>query len=163
MNTEYDYIRQLVELMAEHDLSRVELHEGDTHIVLRRGQPVVAAAPVAAVAAAPIAAPAAPPAAAPAASSAAPAAPPAASAADAREHLIRSPMVGTFYAAPDPESPAFASVGGNVGPDTVVCLIEAMKVFNEIKAECSGRVARVLVKNGEAVEFDQPLFAITPA
>jgi acetyl-CoA carboxylase biotin carboxyl carrier protein len=154
MNTDYDYIRQLVELMAAHDLSRVELHEGDTHIVLRRGHPLPAAAPAIAPTYAPAPVPAAPPA-------APSAAPPAPAAADAAETYVRSPMVGTFYAAPDPESPPFVSIGASIGPQSVVCLIEAMKVFNEIKAECSGRVSRILVKNGEAVEFDQPLFAIT--
>jgi acetyl-CoA carboxylase biotin carboxyl carrier protein len=79
------------------------------------------------------------------------------------ELLIRSPMVGTFYASPDPESPPFISVGGRVSPGSVVCLIEAMKVFNEIKSEVSGRISRVMVKNAEAVEFDQPLFAVQPA
>jgi len=72
-------------------------------------------------------------------------------------------MVGTFYAASDPDSPPFVNVGDVVGPDTVVCLVEAMKVFNEIKAEVSGRITRVLVKSGEAVEYDQPLFALAPA
>ncbi len=69
-------------------------------------------------------------------------------------------MVGTFYAASDPESPPFVAIGDAVSPDRVVCIIEAMKVFNEINAEVSGRISRVLVKNAEAVEFDQPLFAV---
>jgi acetyl-CoA carboxylase biotin carboxyl carrier protein len=71
-------------------------------------------------------------------------------------------MVGTFYAASSPEKPAFAKVGDAVGPDTVVCLIEAMKVFNEIKAECSGIVDEILVGNGKPVEFGQALFRIRP-
>ena len=69
-------------------------------------------------------------------------------------------MVGTFYAAPDPESPAFVSVGSNVGPDSVVCIVEAMKVFSEIKAECAGTIEKVLVKSGEAVEFGQKLYLV---
>ena len=73
---------------------------------------------------------------------------------------IRSPMVGTFYSAPDPESPPFVSVGDRVEADTVICVVEAMKVFNEIRAETAGRITRALVKNAEAVEFDQPLFAV---
>lgn len=158
MNLDYEYIRQLVELMGAHDLSRVELHEGDSHIVLRRGPAVVAgsALPLATAVPAPAAAPPATPAPAPAAT------PASGPASDAQETLIRSPMVGTFYAAADPDSPPFVSVGATVGPHTVVCIIEAMKVFNEIKAECAGRIVRVLVRNGEAVEFDQPLFAVTP-
>ena len=141
-------IKLLCEIMTEHDLSRLEWSKGDTRIVLRRGYaPLPAAAPLAFSAAAQ------PPAPAETASAAAPA---------TDEIVIRSPMVGTFYIAPDPESPPFVSAGDTVGPDRVVCLIEAMKVFNEIKAEISGRIARVLVKNSEAVEFDQPLFALAP-
>jgi len=76
---------------------------------------------------------------------------------------IESPMVGTFYSAATPDAEPFISVGSAVSPDTVVCLVEAMKVFNEIKAECAGTVERVLVNNGEAVEFGQKLFLIRPA
>ncbi len=141
-------IKLLCEIMTEHDLSRLEWSNGDARIVLRRGYaPLPAAQPTAFVPAAPQ-------------SESAGIAAAAAPATD--EIVIRSPMVGTFYSAPDPESPPFAAVGDTVGPDRVVCLIEAMKVFNEIKAEISGRIARVLVKNAEAVEFDQPLFALAP-
>ncbi len=143
------HIKSLVELMVENDLSRIELHEGDSHIVLRRGSPTRPGAAVAAPGSGPLA-----PAAVPTQPAVAPA---------SNEHFIRSPMVGTFYAAPDPESPPFVSVGSMVEPNTVVCLIEAMKVFNELKAETSGRITKVLVKNGAAVEFDQPLFAVAPA
>ena len=76
---------------------------------------------------------------------------------------IDSPTVGTFYSSPTPEEPAFVSVGSVVGPETVVCIIEAMKVFNQIPAEKSGRVVEILVENGDAVEFGQPLFRIEPA
>ena len=76
---------------------------------------------------------------------------------------IESPMVGTFYASPAPEKPPFVSVGTSLGPDSVVCLIEAMKVFNEIKAETSGTIERVLVRNGEPVEFGQKLFLVRPS
>jgi acetyl-CoA carboxylase biotin carboxyl carrier protein len=74
--------------------------------------------------------------------------------------LIKSPMVGTFYTAPSPESPAFVKVGDTVTPDTVVCILEAMKVMNEIKAELSGRIAAVLVENGDSIEYGQPLFRV---
>lgn len=150
-----DEIKQLVELMVANDLSRVELRQGDAHILLRRGQPVIAgtvAAPMAPLPA-PVAAPA---------PSATPAHVDAGSPAT-NEVLIRSPMVGTFYTAADPESPPFASVGTEIRADTVVCLIEAMKVFNEIKADVAGRISKVLVKNAQAVEYDQPLFAVVPA
>lgn len=81
---------------------------------------------------------------------------------DVKFHEIRSPMVGTFYAAPDPDSPPFIQVGATVGPNSVVCLLEAMKVFSEIKAETSGIIERVLARDGEAVEFGQPLFLVRP-
>jgi acetyl-CoA carboxylase biotin carboxyl carrier protein len=142
------HLKDLIALMVENDLSRMELRAGEAHILLRRGQPVVAPAPVV-------------PAASPTASGIPASAPTAA--AEGQETLIRSPMVGTFYAAAEPESPPFVNVGSMVDPGTVVCLIEAMKVFNELKAEVSGRITKVLVKNGEAVEFDQPLFAVVPA
>ena len=80
----------------------------------------------------------------------------------ARLLLISSPMVGTFYAAASPDSPPFVKVGDHVGPETTVCIIEAMKVFNEIPAECSGQIVAVLVENGEPVEFGQPLFKVEP-
>lgn len=151
---EIDHIRGLVELMVANDLNRIEIREGETHILLRRGHPAVVSA-VQAIPAAPMLA-AAPQAATPApAAAAAPTAAPA-----AQETFIRSPMVGTFYSKPDPDSPPFINLGDTVGPQTVVCLIEAMKVFNEIKAETSGRITRVLVSNGQAVEYDQPLFAL---
>lgn len=149
-----DKIQRLVELMVESDLSRIEISEGEMHILLRRGQPVMQshaqpmmAAPQPAAAPAP---------AAPAAASSEPTV----AAPDPNEVLIRSPMVGTYYSASDPESPPFVKVGDQINGDTVVCLVEAMKVFNEIKAEVSGRITKVLVGNGEAIEFDQPLFAV---
>jgi acetyl-CoA carboxylase biotin carboxyl carrier protein len=82
---------------------------------------------------------------------------------DAGLIAIESPMVGTFYASPSPDKPSFVSVGGEVGPNSVVCLVEAMKIFNEIKAERSGTIAKVLVKSGQAVEFGQPLYMIKPS
>lgn len=149
LSMDIKHIKNLIELMVTNDLSRMELREGDSHILLRRGQPVVATvAPPAAPHPAPgaVVAPAVLP-----------------SAATDKELVIRSPMVGTFYASADPDSPPLVSLGSVVNPNSVVCLIEAMKVFNEIKAEVSGQITRVLVKNAEAVEFDQPLFAVTPA
>jgi acetyl-CoA carboxylase biotin carboxyl carrier protein len=82
------------------------------------------------------------------------------SAEPANLQVIKSPMVGTFYSASKPESPPFVKVGDAVGPDTTVCIIEAMKVFNEIPAECSGRIVAVLLANGDPVEFGQPLFKV---
>lgn len=150
-----EQIKDLVQLMVEHDLTRVELREGDTHVLLRRGHaPVMLATPPAATT--PTAPPPAPPT--PATPPVAPAEPAAAPANN--EHLVRSPMVGTFYAASGPDSPPFVGIGDEIEPDTVVCVVEAMKVFNEIKAGTSGRIAKVLAKSGQAVEFDQPLFAV---
>jgi acetyl-CoA carboxylase biotin carboxyl carrier protein len=148
-------IRRLVELMKEHDLNEIDLQQGEVRIQLRRASAVAAttvgAAPVISVAAAPaVAGP-------PAPESVAPAAPDAGA---KNVALIKSPMVGTFYTAPDPDSPAFVKVGDHVGPDTVVCIVEAMKVFNQIPAEASGRIIAVLVENGAPVEFGQPLFKI---
>ena len=146
-------IKGLIDLMVDNDLSRIELREGESQIVLRRGHPNrVVTAPVAH--AAPVVAPGPAP--------TAPAVPGAAAEAANNEIIIRSPMVGTFYSAPDQESPPFVEVGSTVQPNTVVCLIEAMKVFNELKAEVAGRITKVLVKNASAVEFDQPLFAVSP-
>lgn len=147
-------IRRLVELMKEHDLCEIDLQQGEVRIQLRRAgqgvQPVLMSAPVAQVAA-----PAA--AVAPAAEAAA-----AAPAKADNTLVIKSPMVGTFYAAPDPDSPPFVKVGDHVGPETTVCIVEAMKVFNQIPAELSGRVVAMLAENGAPVEFGQPLFRLDP-
>ena len=75
---------------------------------------------------------------------------------------IVSPMVGTFYASPDPNSPSFVNVGDEVSDDTTVCIVEAMKIFNEIKAQCNGSIIKVLVSSGDPVEFGQPLFLVKP-
>ena len=74
--------------------------------------------------------------------------------------VVKSPMVGTFYSSPDPGSPVFVKVGDHVGPETTVCIIEAMKVFNQIPAEVSGKIVAVLAENGEPVEFGQPMFKV---
>lgn len=144
-------IRRLVELMKEHDLSEMDIQQGEVRIQLRRSgsmmQPVMVAPPVAAsVVAGP-----------PAPESTLPAP---AEAKGGSGTVIRSPMVGTFYAAPDPESPPFVKVGDHVGPETTVCIVEAMKVFNQIPAELAGRIIAVLVENGAPVEFGQPLFKV---
>jgi acetyl-CoA carboxylase biotin carboxyl carrier protein len=75
---------------------------------------------------------------------------------------IRSPMVGTFYSAANPDSPPFVKVGDHVDPETTVCILEAMKVFNEVPAECAGKIAAIMAKNGDAIEFNQPLFRVEP-
>ncbi len=150
-------VRRLVELMNEHDLAEIDLRQGEQRLRLRRGPdaPLITAMPAAApatvapatVAPAPAQVPAATPAAAPPAT-------------EASGTVIKSPMVGTFYPSSSPESAPYVNVGDQVGPDTTICIIEAMKVFNEIPAECSGKITAVLVEAGAAVEFGQPLFRI---
>lgn len=146
-------IRRLIELMNEHDLQEMDLRQGDTRIQLRRaGAPLMGGVPMAAAPAPmPVAAPAPAPAATPA---------PAPAAEDPNTAVIKSPMVGTFYSAPDPDSSPYVKVGDPIGKETTVCIVEAMKVFNEIQAELSGTIVAVLVENGEPVEFGQPLFKV---
>jgi len=149
-------IRRLVELMNEHDLSEMDLRQGEMRIQLRRArEPAVAAHAPPHLPAGSVAPPASagPPAETRPATAESPA---------VEEHfaLVKSPMVGTFYAAPDPDAPPFVKVGDHVGPETTVCVVEAMKVFNEIQAEVSGKIVAVLVENGEPVEFGQPMFRL---
>ncbi len=154
-------IKELIKLMVSNDLTELDLESEGERIGLKRGvgdkhvqfvsPPPVAAAPVAA---------------------AAPSVP-----AGGQDHggpggagvqlepgrkAITSPMVGTFYSSPNPDSKPFISVGDRVGPDQVVCIIEAMKVFNEIKADVAGTVEQVLAESGQAVEFEQAMFVIKP-
>ncbi len=147
-------VRRLVELMNEHDLAEIDLRQSDQRIRLRKGsEPFVT--PIAApVPAAPVAAPPPPTTDAPATSAPAPQPAPAAG------KEIKSPIVGTFYASANPDSAPFVKVGDQVGPDTTVCIVEAMKVFNEVPAECSGKIVAVLAESGDAVEFGQPLFRV---
>lgn len=137
-------IRDLIDLMEERGLCEVDLKQAEQQIRLVRG--TVSAAPAAPVAAA--AAPAAP---APAAE---------APVESASIVTINAPMVGTFYNRPNPKSPEFVKVGSRVSADTVVCIVEAMKVFNEIPAEISGVITEVLASNEEAVDFGKPLFKV---
>ena len=146
-------IEYLVRLMTEHDLSEIDLSEGDERIRLRRGSRLVAA-PHAASA----------PASAPAPHPAPSAAPPATAEKPGKKLLeIKSPTVGTFYAQREPGAPPYVSLGTRVTPTTVVGLIMAMKVNNEIQAECSGTVVEVCVKNEEFVEFNTVLFRVDPS
>ena len=153
-------LKELVRLMSTNDLVELDLRDKDEQVTIRRPNPASAPqimhhAPVMAAPAVAAAAPAAP------AASAAPATP-AAKDSDAGLTKVESPMVGTFYASPSPDKPPFITAGASVGPDTVVCLVEAMKIFNEIKAGCTGTIERVLVKSGDPVEFGQPLFLVKP-
>ena len=138
-------IRQLLDLMKEHDLVEVEMEQEGLAIRLRKAGAEMPAVPVASVPAAPSSAAA-----------------PALAAKPEELPTVNSPMVGTFYAASSPEAEPYVKVGDHVTEDTVVCIIEAMKVFNEIRAEMRGTIERILVKNAQAVEYGQPLFAVRP-
>lgn len=146
-------LERIVKLMAEHGLNEMDLQDGDKRLAFKRGLPTATAA-TQMVPSTPITAPA-------------PAAvlpPPAAAPAEETKYLeIKSPMVGTFYTSPSPDAKAFVSVGSQVTEDTDVCIIEAMKVFNNIKAEVRGTIAKVCVENGKPVEFGTVLFLVKPA
>ena len=149
-------IKTIVKLMSENDLTEFKIEAEDMHLCIKRGgqnaNPIIAQtlSPVVAAPASPVVS-AAPAAAAPVA--------PAAPAAPAGQ-TIDSPIVGTFYRSSAPGVEAFVKVGSKVEPDTTVCIIEAMKVMNEIKAEKSGVIKEILVENGQPVEYGQPLFVI---
>ncbi len=148
MNMKIDEIKTIAKMMAEHNLTEFKIEADDYNLCIRRG------ADASAYAAAPVAAPVAPAPVAPAAVSAAPAAAP------AKLNTIDSPIVGTFYRSSSPEAEPFAKVGQKVEADSVVCIVEAMKVMNEIKAEKSGVIKDILVENASPVEYGQPLFVI---
>jgi len=141
-------IKELIEFLVEKDIAEFELERGDVKIRIKRPQSVVAASyPV------------------PAASPVSPvtASPPAASAAvDGEEgfDIIKSPIVGTFYEAASPGAPAFVKQGDTVAVGQVLCIVEAMKLMNEIESEAAGQIVKVLVSNGQPVEYGQPLFRI---
>lgn len=140
-----DQLRRLVELMEEKELSEIDLRQLDQRIRLTRGAP--GTAPVLQTS---VPAPAAP----------APAAPAAAAVDEEHIAIVKSPMVGTFYSRPNPDASNYVKVGDHVSSDATICIIEAMKVFNEIPAEVSGEVVAILVDNEEAVEFGTPLFKV---
>lgn len=151
-------IQQLIKFVSVNGVDEVAIERKDFKLHIKKNAvQVVSAAPVAAAAPAPVAA-------APAATAAAPAAPAASSASDDSKYIaIKSPMVGTFYRSSNPESPSFINVGDDVKPGKVVCIVEAMKLFNEIESEISGKIVKVLVDNASPVEYDQPLFLVDPS
>lgn len=149
-------IRELIDMMVGNDLSEITLRDGTEEISLRRSaaqsahsvpaqHPAMTSGPALPLADGPVAE------------------------VEAVEEdeveliPIASPMVGTFYAASSPESPPFVQVGARISPESTVCIVEAMKVFNEIKAELAGVIERILVKNASVVEYGQPLFLVRPA
>jgi acetyl-CoA carboxylase biotin carboxyl carrier protein len=157
-------IQELIKFVAKSGVSEVEIEQKDFKITIKtpagRKEVQVIAAPVAAPAPAalPAAASAAAPAPAPALS-----APPAAPAADARYVTVKAPMIGTFYRAAGPGKPVFVNVGDEVKKGQPICIIEAMKLFNEIESDVAGKIVKVLVDDAKPVEYDQPLFLVDPA
>ena len=139
-------INQILEIMKDNDLVEVEIKHGDDKILLKRAQPQLAAAPMVGHAM-PVSA-----------------AGPTESKPQKDDNLIeiKSPIIGTFYAQPSPDSDPFVEVGSAVSPQTVVCILEAMKVMNEIKAETTGTIAQIMIENGQAVEFGQVMFKVRP-
>jgi len=146
-------IRKLIRLVQQSDVTEIEVTEGESTVRISRQtmvttavatpQPVAAAAPVAATASAPATAAEEP--------------------SEDEEHVVKSPMVGTFYAASSPDDEPFVSEGSTVKKGDVLCIVEAMKLMNEIEAEYDGVVKKVLVKNAQPLEYGQPIFVITPA
>ena len=149
MKFDIDYVEKLAKVLADNSLTEISLEDGEQAITLRKEVVGVAAAPVA------VAAPQA------AASAQAPAAAPAASKEAAHKGKpLTSPMVGTFYSAPSPDADAFVKVGQTVKEGDVVCIVEAMKMMNEIKSEFSGKITEVCVQDGQPVEFGQVLMYV---
>lgn len=148
-----EHIEQIIQLMERHNLSEVNLQQGDEKIKLSRGSaaPVPMAAPVAPPSGA---TPLAPPAPAPVHQAPAAADPP------GNSVTINAPMVGTFYCRANPDSEPFVKIGDRVSEDTIVCIVEAMKVFNEIPAECKGKIVEILVDDQEPVDFGKPMFRV---
>ena len=154
-------LRELIEFLKEYQVAEFDLDRGDTKIRLKFNQPaaqsagiadiakLVTASPVAHAASVPIAAPAAQP----------PQAPPAPDP-DANLHIVKSPIVGTFYGSPSPGAAPFVSPGDHVEKGQVICIVEAMKLMNEIESDASGEVVKCMITNGQPIEFGQPLFSI---
>ena len=155
-------LKELVRLMVANDLTEIDLRDSEEQVTLHRPSPNASPQVVQAAAPQPTAAPARV-VAQPAPTAAAPAEPATPEPDDTAGLVpISSPMVGTFYSAATPDADPFIAVGDSVDPEKVVCIVEAMKIFNEIKAECSGSIAKILVSNGDAVEFGQDLFLVKP-
>jgi acetyl-CoA carboxylase biotin carboxyl carrier protein len=154
-------IQDLIKFVAKSGVTEVEIEQKDFKITIK-SEKQKADAPIyvqatAPVAAAPVAAPAAAPVAAPATPAAAPASD------DSKYITVKSPMIGTFYRSSGPDKDAFVSVGQSISKGDTVCIIEAMKLFNEIESEIAGKIVKVLVDDASPVEYDQPLFLVDPA
>lgn len=150
-------LKTLIDLVSESGIAEIEVTEGEDKVRIVKyavppaAAPLPAAAPAPTIVATPVPAPAAAPAAAPA---------PAAAAEAPKGHVVKSPMVGTFYRSSSPGAKPFVEIGQQVKPGDILCIIEAMKLLNEIECEVAGEVKEILVENGQAVEYGQPLFVI---
>lgn len=156
MGMDIKQIQDLIKFVAKSGVNEVSIEEQDFKITIKTNQETTyVAAPqvIHTPAAAPVSAPA----------PAAPAASPAPALSDESNYItVKSPMIGTFYRSSSPDKPSFANVGDEIAAGQVVCIIEAMKLFNEIESEVSGRIVKVLVDNAQPVEYDQPLFLVEP-
>ena len=158
MSMDIKQIQDLIKFVSKSGVNEVSIEEKDFKITIKTNQePTYVTAAIPAVA--PVAAPATP-----AAPAAAPVAVVATPAADDESHLItvKSPMIGTFYRSPGPDKASFVNVGDDITPGKVICIVEAMKLFNEIESEVSGKIVKILVNDAQPVEYDQPLFLVDP-
>ena len=158
-------LKELIEFLIDKDITEFELERGDVKVRIKRGQEVhysSAPAPVQV----PVAQPSAPshsaPAGVPSVSSATPASAPTAPSDEEGLHTVKSPIVGTFYEAPSPGAPGFVKVGDTITVGQVLCIVEAMKLMNEIESDVAGEIVKILVNNGQPVEYGQPLFLVRP-
>ncbi len=156
MKMEFDYIEKLVELVSKNELTELSVEDGEKAVIIRKEKELITTQ------AAPVAAPIAAPAAAAPTPKAEAAPKPEAVEESANQVKVTSPMVGTFYKSPSPDAAAFVEVGKNISTGQVVCIIEAMKLMNEIESEVSGKVVKICVEDGQPVEFGQTLMVIEP-
>lgn len=160
MSMDIKQIQDLIKFVSKSGVNEVSIEEKDFKITIKTNQePTYVTATVpAAVAAAPAVAPAATPVA------AAPASPAAAPADESSKYItVKSPIIGTFYRSPGPDKGSFVNVGDEIAPGKVLCIVEAMKLFNEIESEVSGKIVKILVNDAQPVEYDQPLFLVDPS
>ena len=161
MSMDIKQIQDLIKFVAKSGVNEVAIEEENFKITIKTNQEptyVTASVPATAPAALPIAAPAAP--AAPVAEAPKPATP---KVDDTSNYItIKSPMIGTFYRSPSPDKPVFVNVGDEISSGKVVCIVEAMKLFNEIESEVTGKIVKILVDDAQPVEYDQPLFLVEP-
>ncbi|QBQ40099.1 acetyl-CoA carboxylase biotin carboxyl carrier protein [Sphingobacterium psychroaquaticum] len=160
MSMDIKQIQDLIKFVSKSGVNEVAIEEKDFKITIKTNQEptyVTAAVP------SPVALPAVAPATAATPAPAAPATPAPAAESDAHLITIKSPMIGTFYRASGPEKPLFVNVGDEIAPGKVLCIVEAMKLFNEIESEVSGKIVKILVNDAQPVEFDQPLFLVDPS